>query len=249
MESLQWFLDFIQAQLPRYLDGAWITLQLTLGGAALAFVLAMVFGIMGTSRPWILRAITTVYVEVFRGIAALVVMFWFVFAVPDMTGFELDPLFAAILALGLNVGAYGAEVVRSSINAVPKAQVEATIALNLSWVQRMRLVVVPQAWAQMLPTFGNLIIELMKASAVVYLVGILDLTAVAREVRSGTGETLAAFAIAFVIYYLIAQVLIFGMRLLERRANQRLGRTPPSGGGVMNLLRPPSIGSQVGVAK
>ncbi|MBQ1083137.1 MULTISPECIES: ectoine/hydroxyectoine ABC transporter permease subunit EhuC [unclassified Nocardiopsis] len=242
-------MEFLQAQLPRYLDGAWITLQLTFGGAVLAFVLAMVFGIMGTVRSWLLRAITTVYVEVFRGIAALVVMFWFVFAVPDMTGFELEPMFAAILALGLNVGAYGAEVVRAALNAVPRAQVEATVALNLSWFQRMRLVVVPQAWAQMLPTFGNLIIELMKATAVVYMVGILDLTAVAREVRSGTGETLAAFAIAFVIYYLIAQVLIFGMRLLERRANQKLGRTPPTGGGIMSLLRPPSVGTQVGVAK
>lgn len=242
-------MEFLQAQLPRYLDGAWITLQLTFVGGALAFVLAMFFGILGTTQPWILRAITTVYVEVFRGIAALVVMFWFVYAVPDMTGFELDPMFAAILALGLNVGAYGAEVVRAALNAVPKAQLEATVALNLSWFQRMRLVVVPQAWAQMLPTFGNLVIELMKATAVVYLVGILDLTAVAREVRSGTGETLAAFAIAFVFYYLIAQVLIFGMRLLERRANQKLGRTPPSGGGIMALLRPPSVGTRVGVAK
>ncbi|WP_017603967.1 ectoine/hydroxyectoine ABC transporter permease subunit EhuC [Nocardiopsis alkaliphila] len=242
-------MEFLQAQLPRYLDGAWITIQLTLGGAILAFVLAMLFGIMGTARFWILRAITTVYVEVFRGIAALVVMFWFVFAIPDMSGYELDPMFAAILALGLNVGAYGAEVVRAALNAVPRAQVEATIALNLSWFQRMRLVVLPQAWAQMLPTFGNLIIELMKATAVVYLVGILDLTAVAREVRTGTGETIAAFGIAFVLYYLIAQVLIFGMRLLERRANARLGRTPPSGGGLMNLLRPPSVGTRVGVAK
>lgn len=242
-------MEFLQAQLPRYLEGAWITLQLTFAGGVLAFVLAMFFGIMGTTQSRLLRAITTVYVEVFRGIAALVVMFWFVYAVPDMTGFELEPMFAAILALGLNVGAYGAEVVRAALNAVPRAQIEATVALNLSWVQRMRLVVVPQAWAQMLPTFGNLVIELMKATAVVYLVGILDLTAVAREVRSGTGETLAAFAIAFVLYYLIAQVLIFGMRLLERRANQTLGRTPPSGGGIMGLLRPPSVGTRVGVAK
>src|SRR5690625_5925643 len=67
----------------------------------------MVIGVLGTTRFLWARAITTVFVETFRGIAALVVMFWFVFAFPDLTGFELDPIFAAILALGLNVGAYG----------------------------------------------------------------------------------------------------------------------------------------------
>lgn len=241
-------MEFLEQQLPRYVDGAWITLQLTVGGAALAFVLAMVVGVLGSTRFWWARAITTVYVETFRGIAALVVMFWFVFAFPDLTGFELDPVFAAILALGLNVGAYGAEVVRAAINAVPKAQVEATVALNYSWFQRMRLVVLPQAWAQMLPTFGNLIIELMKATAVVYLVGIVDLTSVAQQIRSATGETFLAFGVAFVLYYLLAQVLIFGMRLLERRANQKLGRAP-AGGGILSLLRPPTVGTQVGVAK
>lgn len=242
-------MEFLEQQLPRYVDGAWITLQLTVGGAALAFVLAMVVGVLGTTRFWWARVLTTVYVETFRGIAALVVMFWFVFAFPDLTGFELDPVFAAILALGLNVGAYGAEVVRAAINAVPKAQVEATVALNYSWFQRMRLVVLPQAWAQMLPTFGNLIIELMKATAVVYLVGIVDLTSVAQQIRSATGETFLAFGVAFVLYYLLAQVLILGMRLLERRANQKLGRVPAGDGGILSLLRPPAVGTQVGVAK
>lgn len=242
-------MEFLVQQLPRYADGAWITIQLTVGGAALAFVLAMVIGILGTTRFWWARAITTVFVETFRGIAALVVMFWFVFAFPDLTGFELNPVFAAILALGLNVGAYGAEVVRAAINAVPRSQVEATVALNYSWAQRMRLVILPQAWAQMLPTFGNLVIELMKATAVVYLVGIVDLTSVAQQIRSATGLTFLAFGVAFVLYYLLAQVLILGMRTLESRANRKLGRAPTSGGGILSLLRPPSIGTQVGVAK
>src|SRR5699024_1330279 len=109
------------------------------------------------------------------------------------TGFQLEDRFAAIVALGLNIGAYGAEVVRSSINAVPKTQIEATVALNLGWFQRVRLVVLPQAWAQMLPTFGNLIIELMKATAVAYLIGVSDLTAIAQQTRSSEGEPVGAF--------------------------------------------------------
>jgi polar amino acid transport system permease protein len=142
-----------------------------------------------------------------------------------------------VLALGLNVGAYGAEVVRAAINAVPKAQVEATIALSMSWWRRMRAVVLPQAWAQMLPTFGNLVIELMKATAIVSLIGVSDLTRVAQEQRASTGETVAAFTGALIAYFLIAQLLIVGMRLLERRANRRLGR--PVATGFLALLRPP----------
>ncbi len=241
-------MDFLIQRLPLYLDGAWVTIQLTIGGSALAFVLAMVFGIMGTIRHWLPRAVATVYVEVFRGIAALVLMFWMAFALPQLTGYQLDDRFAAIIALGLNVGAYGAEVVRSSINAVPKEQVEATVALNFSWFQRLRLVVLPQAWAQMLPTFGNLVIELMKATAVAYLIGVADLTAVAQQMRQATGETVIAFIGAFILYYLIAQVLILGMRLLERRANRKLGRIPPGGTGLLALLRPPAVNTKAGVA-
>ncbi|MFD6952729.1 ectoine/hydroxyectoine ABC transporter permease subunit EhuC [Nocardiopsis sp. TSRI0078] len=236
-------MDFLIQRLPLYLDGAWVTIQLTIGGGALAFVLAMVFGIIGTIRHWLPRAVSTVYVEVFRGIAALVLMFWMAFALPQLSGYQLDDRFAAILALGLNVGAYGAEVVRSSINAVAKAQVEATVALNFSWFQRMRLVVLPQAWAQMLPTFGNLIIELMKATAVVYLIGVTDLTAVAQNMRESTGETVIAFLGAFVLYYLIAHALIFGMRLLERRANRKLGRAVPRGKGLKSLAQSTPVGS------
>ncbi|GHC69549.1 ectoine/hydroxyectoine ABC transporter permease subunit EhuC [Nocardiopsis terrae] len=242
-------MEFLIEQWPRFLEGAWLTIQLTLGGIVLAFVLAMFFGILGTVNHWLPRAAATVYVEVFRGIAALVVMYWLIYALPVATGFQLEDLFAAILALGLNVGAYGAEVVRSSINAVPKAQVEATVSLNMSWPQRMRLVVLPQAWAQMLPTFGNLVVELMKATAVVYLVSLHDLSWVADDLRRLSGETIPVFLVAFALYYLIAQALIFGVRLLERRANHKLGRTPPSGGGLIGLLRPPAVGAKVGVAK
>nr|WP_255430271.1 ectoine/hydroxyectoine ABC transporter permease subunit EhuC [Streptomonospora sp. PA3] len=230
------------------MDGALITLLMTVLGSAVAFVLAMVIGILGTLRNPVARAVATVYTEAFRGVAALILLFWFAYAVPQITPYQLSPMFAGVLALGLNVGAYGAEVVRAAINAVPRAQTEATIALNMSWARRMWLVVLPQAWAQMLPTFGNLIIELMKASAIVSLIGVADLTQVAEEQRSSSGETVLAFGSALVMYFVIAQVLIFGMRLLERRANRRLGRAP-AGGGLLDLLRPPTPGTKVGAAK
>ncbi|GAB3438688.1 ectoine/hydroxyectoine ABC transporter permease subunit EhuC [Streptomonospora sediminis] len=242
-------MEFFLNRFPLYLDGALVTLMLTVLGSLLAFVLAMAAGILGTLRNPVARGIATFYTETFRGVAALVLMFWFVYAIPQITVYELDPHFAAVLALGLNVGAYGAEVVRAAINAVPRTQTEATIALNMPWARRMWLVLLPQAWAQMLPTFGNLIIELMKASAIVSLVGVSDITRIAEEQRASTGDTILAFGGALVMYFVIAQVLIFGMRLLERQANRRLGRAPASGGGVLALLRPPAPRTSVGVAK
>ncbi|MBB4929476.1 polar amino acid transport system permease protein [Lipingzhangella halophila] len=217
---------FFTDSLPIYLNGAWYTLMITVGGCALAFVLSMVVGIIGSMRSALARVVATVYVEVFRGVAALVLMFWLFYAMPLLIGYRMEPVLAAILALGLNVGAYGAENVRGAIKAVPRGQYEATIALNFEPVQRMRLVILPQAWAQMLPTFGNLIIELMKGSAVVSLISVSDLTFVAQQMRTFTGQTVLAFLGALVMYFILAQVFQFLMRLAERRANRRLGRVP-----------------------
>ncbi|MFC4563154.1 ectoine/hydroxyectoine ABC transporter permease subunit EhuC [Nocardiopsis mangrovi] len=241
-------MDFLIDRLPLYLEGAGVTFTITVLGIALAFVLAMAIGILGTLRNPVARGVATFYTETFRGIAALVLMFWMAFSIPQITPYQLDVNFAAVLALGLNVGAYGAEVVRSSINAVPRAQTEATIALNMTWARRMWLVLLPQAWAQMLPTFGNLVIELMKASAIVSLIGVADLTQVARLQGQSSGETIWAFGSALIMYFIIAQVLILGVRLLERRANRRLGRAP-AGGGLLALLRPPSVGTTTGGAR
>lgn len=237
--------DFIVTRFPSYMEGVQFTVYATLGGAALGFVLAMLIGIAGTTRSRVLRAVATVYTETFRGVSALVLMFWAAFAIPTVTPFTFEPLAAGIVALGVNIGAYGAEVVRAAINAVPRAQVEATIALNMTWARRMWSVVLPQAWAQMLPTFGNLIIELMKATAVISLIGVTDIMWSADLARSSTFETVYAYGWALVLYFVFAQILVFLMRLLERHANRRLGRAPAKGG-FWSLLRPPSVSTTGG---
>lgn len=241
-------MEFLINSLPLYWEGALLTIRLTVFGAALAFVLAVVVGTLGTTRSRVARAVAMVYTEVFRGVAALVLLYWFAYSFAEITGFKLETEFAAILALGLNVGAYGAEVVRASINAVPRAQTEAAVALNMTWWRRTRLVVFPQAWAQMLPTFGNLVIELMKASAIVSIIGLTDLTKVADDFRaSAVADTFTVYGVAMVGYFLFAQVLIVLVRLLERRANRKLGR--PTDDSLLGLLRAPSIGTTTGGAR
>src|SRR5688572_1578342 len=125
------------------LEGALVTLQLTLAGSALALVVAFVAGLGRLSRFALLRGLATVYIEFFRGTSIFVQLFWAYFVLP-FAGISLTPFQAGVLALGLNVGAYGAEVVRGAIQSIGREQYEACTALNLNRWQRMRHVILPQ---------------------------------------------------------------------------------------------------------
>jgi len=206
------------------LDGAVVTIELTVMGCALALVAAFIAGLGRISRHWPLRALATAYVEFFRGTSIFVQLFWAYFVLP-LFGLPLTPLQAGVLALGLNVGAYGAEVVRGAILALPREQYEACTALNLSRFQRMRYVILPQALVLMLPTFGNNAIELLKGTAVVSLISLSDLTFQAQVVRAQTGSTAMPFLTILVLYFAMALVLSFSIRGLERKLSAGLDVT------------------------
>ena len=213
--------------MPQLLSGSWMTIQLTVYSAAAGIVLALVFGLLGTSEHAWARCVARVYVEIFRGLAVLILMYWFLYSLP-LLGFRLEPMVAGVTALSLNVGAYGAEVVRGAILAVPAAQYEAAVALNFSTAQRLRRVIIPQAWAAMLPPLTNLLIQLLKGTSLVYLITIVDLSRAADNWRGNTGDSALAYGVSLVFYFVIAQVLVLFMRWLERGANRRLGRATPS---------------------
>lgn len=193
-----------------------MTILLTLGGCALALVMAFLAGLGRLSPVRPLKWLAVGYIEFFRGTSALVQMFWMFYALPYF-GVSLEPLTAGILTLGLNIGAYGAEVVRSAILAVPRSQREAGIALNYSPLQRLRHIELPQAIPMMLPPFGNLAVDLMKLSAVASLIMIGDLTFRAQLIRNSTGETLWPFMAILVIYFVIASSILAVVSLAERR--------------------------------
>jgi polar amino acid transport system permease protein len=216
------------AQIGLLLYGAWQTILLTLGGMALAIVLAFAVGLARVSSNKLLRFIGFVYVEFFRGAAVLVLAFWFVYALPSL-GWQLDPTFAGILALGLNMGAYSGEVVRGAIQAVPAAQIEAATALNFTASQRMRRVVLPQAVAAMIPSFGNNVIEQLKATAVVAVVSIPELTFNGQLIWSGNGRAAAIFGGLLIGYGVMALVFMILVRLLERKVAAATGRQPSPG--------------------
>ncbi|SMD20237.1 ectoine/hydroxyectoine ABC transporter permease subunit EhuC [Kibdelosporangium aridum] len=204
------------AQVGLLLYGAWKTILLTLGGMALALIIAFPVGLARVSHNKFLRVIGFTYVELFRGAAVLVLAFWFVYALPSL-GWQLDPTFAGILALGLNMGAYSGEVVRGAIQAVPPAQVEAATALNFTPSQGMRRVVLPQAIRAMIPSFGNNVIEQLKATAVVAVVSIPELTFNGQLIWSGNGRAAAVFGGLLIGYGLMALIFMTAVRLLERK--------------------------------
>lgn len=202
--------------LPLLLEGLWTTVVVTVAGSALALVIAAALGIARTARAAWLRWPAGFLVEVFRGTSLLVLMFWLFFALPFL-GVEFPPFAAGILALGLNGGAYAAEVVRGAIKTRPRGQSEAAVALGLSPTVTLWRVLVPQAIPAMLPSLGNVLVDMLKASSLVSLVTITDLTFRAQVVRAATGETTVIFGLVLLMYYVLALACGWLVRWLERR--------------------------------
>lgn len=204
--------------LPTLMRGLMTTLQLTLWGSLLALIVALIAGVARLSRNFLIRAITGFYIEFFRGTSILVQMFWIFFVLPlPPFNLTLTPFQAGVIALGLNVGAYGAEVVRGAIQATEKGQIEAAIALNMSPGLRLRRVVLPQAMVRIIPPFGNLLIELLKATSLASLITLSDVTFQALSLRMSVGRTQEVFILLLIIYFLIAYPLTLGVRWLENR--------------------------------
>lgn len=202
--------------LPYLASGLLVTVQVFLWGALLAIVCALSAGLARVSRDPILRVLSAIYIEVFRGTSALVQLFWFYFALPMLLGVSLDAMTVGVVVLGLNIGAYGAEVVRAAIISVPKPQHYAAIALNMTRWQRMRHVILPQAVPLILPPMGNLLIELLKTTALLSMITVTDLTRVGLFLRDETLRTAGIFGWLLVIYFLLSLVVTAGVRYLER---------------------------------
>lgn len=216
--------EFLQTYGPRLLDGALVTCAQFILAALVACVAALAAGLGRLSSLWPVRSLSVVYIELFRGTSLLVQLYWIFFVLP-LFGISLPKFEAGFLSVGLNVGAYGAEIVRGAIQAVPRGQWEAGYALSMSPSKRMRRIILPQALVLMLPPWGNLMIELLKGTALVALIAVPDLMFVAKQINGATFRSAEAFGAALLVYYLLARVLITpAMRGLERAMARRLGR-------------------------
>lgn len=203
------------------LEGARVTLEVTVLALLLGTVIGILAGIGSLSNRRVLRWLVRVYVEVFRGASAIVLLFWAAFALPQLFDIDISRFQAAVLALGTNMGAYCGELARGAIQAVPKGQTEAAIAINLSPYQRMRQVILPQAVIGMLPPYGNLLIEVLKASALVALVGLNDIMRQANILRNNRAEsTFDIYLGTLLLYFVLAGAITLVVRAVELRLSR-----------------------------
>jgi polar amino acid transport system permease protein len=231
-DNIGLFVDTIAA-------GLLLTVEATLGGIALAAVLSFVFGLAMLSGSRVVRAFARIYVELWRGTSEVVQLMWIYFVLPVLVGYQIVPLAAGIAVLGLNHGAYGAEIVRGAIQSVPREQYEGCVALSLTRSQRMLRVILPQALVEMVPPFNNLFIQLLKSSALLTIITVHEMTYQAREVLIDRFISQAAliWTVVLVFYLVLAVLITTGMRTLERWAAKTAGRRPPERRGMWAAVR------------
>lgn len=201
------------------LRGVWVTVQVTVLATALAFALALAAGLARQSRAWPARVPAVIYVELFRGTSLVAQLFWLFFVLPSL-GVEMAPLTCGVLAIGLCNGAYGSEAVRGALRSVGGGQREAAVALNFTPRQVFLVVVLPQAARVMVPLFGNLAVEVLKASSLVSLITLADLTFQARTIILAHVTTAPVLFVVLSVYLALALAIGTGTSRLERRLGQ-----------------------------
>jgi len=217
------YLQFLSEHGPTLLLGTVTTIKVFICSLALYIIISMIFGLMRLSKNLLVQGLATVYIEFFRGTSLLVQLFWAYYVLPFF-GLSLEAFAAGVLTLGMNFGAYGAEVVRAGILAVPKGQWEAAHALNFTPAKRIRRIIIPQIFPIILPPASNLTVELLKATSLVALVTVVDLTFEARQINSITWLSAQCFGTALLIYYIMARfALVPFLRWLELVAAKKVG--------------------------
>ncbi|WP_045233433.1 amino acid ABC transporter permease [Deinococcus pimensis] len=197
--------------------GTTITLSLTVLASLFGLALGLVAAMGRLSRLAPLRFLAGVYIETFRGTPLLVQLFFLYFALPQITGVTLPAYQTAVLGLSLFAGAYAAEIIRGSLNAVPRGQLEAARALGLKPSEALRLVLIPQAARVGLPALGNQFIGLLKDSSLASVITVTELLLTTRGLVSINYQPVAMYLAVGLIYFLLSNgaARLFG--LVERR--------------------------------
>lgn len=217
--------EFLETYGPALAQGTLITCIQFVLASIVAIATALVAGLGKLSRNAAIRWISIVYIELFRGTSLLVQLYWIFYVLP-LFGVTLDKFTVGFLSVGLNCGAYGAELVRGAVESVPRGQWEAATAINMSSATRMRRIILPQAMAIMLPLWGNLLIELLKGTALVSLIAVTDLMFNAKQINASTYLSAQAFGTALVVYYVLARFFVTPfVSYLERQVARRMGGT------------------------
>ncbi|MBN2550238.1 MAG: amino acid ABC transporter permease [Anaerolineales bacterium] len=209
------WLSFFQNALPEFLNGALVTLELTLVGVGMGFVLGMLAALGRVyGRPW-MRALSVGYIELFRGTPLLVQLFLVYYGLPGI-GVTLDRMPSAFLALSLNSGAYQAEYLRGAILAIGEGQMMAGRAIGMSRWKTIFFIILPQALRLAIPAWANEPVSLLKSTAVAFLIAVPDLMTKAKAVASRTYDPIGSYLAVAVVYLVMVFILDYGLKYLEK---------------------------------
>jgi len=201
---------------PMFLQGAGMTVYLTVTSALLAFIIGAFVAIMRIGPIAPLRAVASVYIEIMRAIPLLAFIILFLVALPKV-GIIYSTTVSAILTLGIYTGAYVAEALRAGFRTVPKGQIEAARALGMTFRGMFLNVLLPQSIRSVIPPMGNLLISNIKATALAGAVGVKELYWVSARVNFDSARSIAVFLLAAICYLAIALPTGFLWRKLEAR--------------------------------
>lgn len=202
--------------LPLLLDGLLVTVEVS----AITLVLATIAGVFMalarlSHRRW-LRTLAAIYVWIMRGTPVLLVLFFIYYAAPSF-GIQLPAFLSAVIGMTLNSAAYKTEIIRSGIQAIPRTQTEAALAVNMTYPQIMRRIVLPQAVRIIIPPYINNAILLVKNSALVSVITVPDLMLNAQQVVSSTYRAVEILSTAGLLYLVVTSLLMLAQRYSERR--------------------------------
>ena len=209
-------------------NGLMMTLYTTVIAYLIALILGLVLGIMRVSRNPILYHLSTLYVELMRGVPMLVLIIWIGFVVVpflrNATGNQsITGLQGALIGLGFGYAAYLAEVYRSGIESIPKGQMEAARSLGMGYGQAMQHVILPQAIRRVLPPLGNDFIAMLKDSSLVSVMGVADITYQGKVYSASTFQFFETYNVVGYLYLVMTISLALLLRYLERRMPQHSG--------------------------
>lgn len=214
--------DVVFGNMPLILSAVWTTIVLSVASWVLAILCGIFFALLRTSYSAILRWVALAFIEVFRNIPPLVVVFFIYFALPG-AGIRLSGFWSAVIGVGLYGGAIIAETIRSGISSVPRGQYESAVASGMSFVQVMRHIVLPQAIRIVIPPLGTETITLIKNTSLAGVVAVQDIIGVANFVGSQTFAYVEMFVAAGIAYACLTTPTALIFNFIERRYKQFVG--------------------------
>jgi len=203
---------------PALIQASGVTLSLTVASVCTALIFAVFLALGKISKNFIIRKVCSAYVFFFRGTPLLMQLFFIYYTLPNIIpAFTINDRFvAAWIAFSLNVAAYLAEIIRAAIQSIDKGQMEASRALGLTYVQGMRLVVIPQAYRRMIPPVCNEFVMVLKDTSLVAIIAVTDLTFQTRMIASNKASSLV-YIPAMIIYLVMTGFFTAIFNRLEKK--------------------------------